>query len=230
MIDIGIARFTDATYQENITWKQCHNYSGSIYGFDREIPRSKFNYMGIIYVFDIRCSSNTKHSPPHIYGIGELRFINKEENRSRIYSNNEYNRFVYLGKNYIAKQQLILDDESAETIAMLEKMLCSGPKHFKRGDGLTKLSYERIMAFNPDAKPIRQRCSKCGQYKKGHTNCKYANSNIKFVRRKRCKICQEPLKQNGGLAHICPGIKKNIDFLKRVIKLITKYKSITKLN
>jgi hypothetical protein len=229
MLEIGISRFTDETYKENLKWKQAQNYTGSVYGFDREIPLSKFNYMGVIYVIDIRCSANTKKTPPHIYGIGELRFINKEHKCPDIYQNREYNRFMYFGEHYLTKQQLIIDKESQETITLLEKMLCSGPRHFKRGDGLTKLSYERIMSFNPSAKPIKQRCSKCGKLKKGHV-CKKEHSKIRFIRRKRCKICQNPLKQNGGLAHICPGRKKNTEFLKQVIRLIEKYKLITQLN
>ena len=76
MKQIGVTRFTDETYEENKRWKQSREYNGSIYGFDREVSIDNFNYMGTIYTIDIRCSPNTKKSPPHIYGIGVIRFFN----------------------------------------------------------------------------------------------------------------------------------------------------------
>lgn len=226
MKQIGVTRFTDDTYNENMLWKKTKNYNGCVYGFDREISLSNFDYMKEIYTIDIRCTKNTKLSPPHIYGIGKIRFLTKPEWRSRIYSNEEYNRFVYKGDSYKTKEELIINMENKETIELLEKMLCTGARHFKRGDGLTKLTYERMMSYNPNAKPIPQRCSKCGALKKGHTNCKKKDSKVKFIKRKRCKICQEPLKQHGGLAHICLGRKKNIEFLEKVLKLLKKLDKI----
>jgi len=228
MKQIGVTRFTDDTYKQNKLWKEIKKYNGCVYGFDREISLSNFNYMDEIYTIDIRCTPNTKKSPPHIYGIGKLRFITKPEWRSRIYSNQEYNRFVYKGDTYKTKEELIINEENKETIELLEKMLCTGARHLKRGDGLTKLTYERIMAYNPDAKSIPQRCSKCGALKKGHKNCKKKDSKVKFIKRKRCKICQEPLKQNGGLGHICPGRKKNTEFLKKVLRLLNNFDEMNK--
>lgn len=223
MKQIGVTRFTDDTYNENMLWKKTKNYNGCVYGFDREISLSNFDYMKEIYTIDIRCTKNTKLSPPHIYGIGKIRFITKPEWRSRIYSNEEYNRFVYKGDSYKTKEELIINKENKETIELLEKMLCTGARHFKRGDGLTKLTYKRMMSYNPNAKSIPQRCSKCGALKKGHTNCKKKDSKVKFIKRKRCKICQEPLKQHGGLAHICLGRKKNTEFLKKVLILLNNF-------
>jgi len=223
MKQIGVTRFTDKTYSENQSWKKARQYDGCVYGFDREISLTKFKYMDTIYTIDIRCTRNTKESPPHIYGIGKIRFITKPEWRSRIYENHQYNLFVYKGDQYKNREELIVDPENKETIELLEKMLCSGAKHFKRGDGLTKLTYERIMSYNPNAKPIPQRCSKCGALKKGHMNCKKKDSKVKFIKMKRCKICQEPLKQKGGLAHICPGRKKNTEFLKKVLRLLNNF-------
>tara|TARA_B000000475_G_C15996959_1_gene447332 strand:+ start:1205 stop:1879 length:675 start_codon:yes stop_codon:yes gene_type:complete len=221
MKQIGVTRFTDETYEENKRWKQSRKYNGSIYGFDREVSIDNFNYMGTIYTIDIRCSPNTKKSPPHIYGIGVIRFLTKLEWRTRIYSNQEYNRFIYKGDKYKTRDELIMENkENEETIEILEKLLCTGPRHFKRGDGLTKLTFERIMSYDPDAKSIPQRCSKCGALKKGHKICKRKHAKTKLIKLKRCKICQGPLKQNGGLAHICPGRKRNTELLKRVLLLL----------
>ena len=158
-----------------------------------------------------------------IFNRKKLRFVTKPEWRNRIYSNQEYNRFVYKGDTYKTREELIINEENKETIELLEKMLCTGARHLKRGDGLTKLTYERIMAYNPNAKPIPQRCSKCGALKKGHKHCKKKDSKVKFIKMKRCKICQDPLKQNGGLGHICPGRKKNTEFLKKVLRLLNNF-------
>ena len=221
MKQIGIARFTDTTYSENQSWKERKQYVGSIYGFDREVSTTSFDCLQEIYTIDIRCSPNTKSSPPHIYGFGKIKCVTKKEWRSRIYTNHEFNRFVYKGTTYIKKEDLTIDKESKETIEHLEKLLCSGARHFKRGDGLTKLSYERIMTYDPNRKPIPQRCLKCGLMKRGHT-CTKKDSKVRLSFPKRCKICHDPLKQNGGLAHICLGRKRNEEFLRSVLRLLDK--------
>tara|TARA_B110000003_G_scaffold1961_4_gene2088 strand:+ start:1734 stop:2417 length:684 start_codon:yes stop_codon:yes gene_type:complete len=223
MKQIGVARFTDETYKENLAWKEKKQYTGSVYGFDREISTKNFDYMGEIYTIDIRCSKNTKKSPPHIYGIGKIRCITKREWRSRIYSNHEYNRFVYKGDTYKSRDELVkMNKENNEIIETLEKLLCVGARHFKRGDGLSKLTYDRIMSHDHEAKPIPQRCSKCGLLRRGHV-CKKKNSKIRIKFIKRCKICHDPLKQHGGLAHICLGKPKNKELLKKVLKLLDRY-------
>ena len=222
MKQIGVTRFTDDTYKENIEWKKRKQYNGCIYGFDREISLVDFNCLNEIYTIDIRCSPNTKKSPPHIYGIGKIKCITKKEWRSRIYTNHEFNRFVYKGDKYISRENLVINEHNKTTIEQLERLLCSGPRHFKRGDGLSKLSYERIMTFDPNRKPIPQRCSKCGLLKRGHI-CKKKDSKVKISFPKRCKICHDPLKQNGGRAHICLGKKQNKEFLRNVLKLLDNF-------
>jgi hypothetical protein len=222
MKQIGVTRFTDITYSENKEWKHRKKYNGCVYGFDREISMTDFNYLNDIYTIDIRCSPNTKKSPPHIYGIGKIKCISKYEWRSRIYTNEAFNRFIYKGNKYINRNDLIANEENKKTIENLEKLLCTGARHFKRGDGLSKLSYERIMTFDPNSKPIPQRCLKCGLLKRGHI-CKKKDSKIKISFPKRCKICQDPLKQNGGRAHICLGRKQNREFLICVLRLLDNF-------
>ena len=39
-IQIGVARFDLKTWNENIKWRRKTNYSGCIYGVDKEIPKS----------------------------------------------------------------------------------------------------------------------------------------------------------------------------------------------
>lgn len=219
MKQIGVTRFTDDTYNENQEWKKRKQYTGCVYGLDREISMLDFNYLKEIYTIDIRCSPNTKKSPPHIYGIGKIKCVTKYEWRSRIYTNHEFNRFVYKGDKYLSREELVVNNENKETIENLEKLLCTGAGHFKRGDGISKLSYERIMTFDPNRKPIPQRCLKCGLLKKGHV-CKRKDSKVKISLPKRCKICQDPLKQHGGRAHICLGRKQNKEFLRKVFKLL----------
>ena len=226
MKQIGVTRFTDKTYSENQQWKYRKQYKGSVYGFDREISMVDFDCLNEIYTIDIRCSKNTKQSPPHIYGIGKIKCITKPEWRTRIYTNQMFNWFVYKGTKYLSRKELVVNEKNKETIEGLEKLLCSGPGHFKRGDGLSKLSYERIMTYDPNRKPIPHRCLKCGLLKRGHV-CQRKNSKIKLSFPKRCKICQDSLKQHGGRAHICLGRKKNKEFLKNVLLLLDNFDKIT---
>ena len=55
MKQIGVTRFTDDTYNQNKLWKEIKKYNGCVYGFDREISLSNFNYMDVIYTIDITC-------------------------------------------------------------------------------------------------------------------------------------------------------------------------------
>lgn len=227
MKQIGVARFTDDTYRENLEWKKRKQYKGCVYGFDREISVKDFDCLQDIYTIDIRCSPNTKKSPPHIYGIGKIRCITKMEWRSRIHDYHEFNRFVYKGTKYLTREELITNDKHKQTIENLEKLLCTGAGHFKRGDGLSKLTYERIMTFDPNRKPTPHRCYKCGMIKKKH-KCKKKDSKVRICFPKRCKICHNPLKQHGGRGHICLGRKKNKPFLFDVLSLLKHFDNINR--
>ena len=133
MKQIGVARFTDETYGENQEWKYRKQHKGCVYGFDREISMTDFDCLNEIYTLDIRCSKNTKQSPPHIYGIGKIKCMTTPEWRSRIYTNEMFNWFVYKGTKYLSREELMINEKNQETIKGLENLLCSGPRHFKRG-------------------------------------------------------------------------------------------------
>ena len=40
-IQIGVVRFNKKTWGENKAWKERNNYTGCVYGMDKELPKIK---------------------------------------------------------------------------------------------------------------------------------------------------------------------------------------------
>jgi len=74
-------------------------------------------------------------------GIGMVRnhaIVNKHQ----VYSNGNYNRYVYVGKNRIDREDMT-DDE--ETIMQVFDILCfKGNRHMKRGQGLKSFPVDML--------------------------------------------------------------------------------------
>ena len=102
-------------------------------------------------------------------------------------------------------------------VLFLENILFTGSHHFKRGNGCTIITKDRIAQADYYSRPIKRRiyrCKICGKKKKGHT-C--SGKRVKLVPlEKKCKICFQVKK-----GHICPGIKKNLILLKVVLNFFS---------
>ena len=159
-------------------------------------------------------NSKGKQKTGKIGGIGLIHNRMKSQNRSRIYDNQNYNRYVFKSEYHIDREALLAKDK--ETIQLLEKILFTGPKHMKRGTGISVLSYEKISTFDPS--PIPHMCNICGQLKKGH---KCPNKRISADYSLNCKLCGQKKKQNGGYGHNCPRLtinKKNLILILNLFK------------
>lgn len=205
---IGTVRFTNKTYQENLEWKDRKNHKGCIYGLDTKVTNS-INKGSYIFVIEM---NNYKNK---IMGIGLIKNITIPMNRSRIYEEEVYNQYVYKGKNHITRENLLEIDK--DMILFLENMLFRGAHHFKRGNGCTILTSDRISQAEYYNRPIQKRvyrCNICGKIKKGHI-C--PGKRVKLVPlEKKCKICFQVKK-----GHICTGIKKNLILLNIVLKFFS---------
>ena len=90
MIQIESVRFNTDTWRENQCWRLENNWEGCIYGLDKQIPE-KVPYGSSIYIIEMNNTTN------QIMGIGKIKYIMLSENRTKIYRNENYNRFVYKG-------------------------------------------------------------------------------------------------------------------------------------
>lgn len=210
-IIISTTRFTEKTFNENIQWKKDKNWVGCSYGITKELSTDSIPYGSYTFVIEMvndipnpSLGKNSKNKLKFgiIGGIGLIQNRMRSEDRSRIYNDQNYNRFVFKSKYHVGRDFLIKHHK--DTIELLEKILFTGSKHMKRGDGITVLSYEKIATFDPT--PIPQLCSICGLLKKGH-KCpgKRVSTDYTLI----CKRCGQKKKQNGGYGHECPALKKN---------------------
>lgn len=210
---LGTVRFTNETYQDNLDWKARKKWKGSCYGFDKQMPKS-ICVGENVYIIEMNNTINK------IMGIGLIKNIYKSSNRSRIYKNESYNRYVYKSKFHITLNEILLKDRKNQLIIdFLENILFYGGgekgKHFKRGHGCTVLSFDRIATQGNIIKktPTQYKCRVCGLPKKGH-KCSGEIKKKNFIV-KRCKYCKKKLKQNHG--HICKVYKKNEKLLKVIL-------------
>ena len=127
-MEICVTRFTDTTYNENKTWlnKNC------IYGTPVKIKNSILPDSTILVIE----MNNTKNK---IEGIGIIKNNLTPENRKyyKIYSDNNYNRFIYKSNNRIDKDDFTSSEK--EVLTKLEQFLFKTPYHCKRGQGIQKI-------------------------------------------------------------------------------------------
>ena len=127
---ICVTRFDNKTFEENKNWKQKNNEIGCIYGSPIKISDKILPYEKIL-VLEMNNSINK------IAGIG---IINNElvikdiKKKYRIYSDNNYNRYIYKSDLYINMYNLSTKDK--KIINDLEYLLFKTSKHCKRGHGI----------------------------------------------------------------------------------------------
>ena len=205
---IGTVRFTNKTYEENLKWKERKKHKGCIYGLDTKIT-DKINKGEYIFILEMNNDKNK------IMGIGLIKNITIPSERSRIYEDEIYNNYIYKGKKHITREKLM--EIKADIVLFLENMLFRGSHHFKRGNGCTIVTKNRISQAEYYSRPIQKRvyrCKICGKMIKGHT-C--PGKRVKLVPiEKKCKICFQVKK-----GHICPGIKKNLILLNLVLEFFS---------
>tara|TARA_B100000035_G_C21033108_1_gene569437 strand:- start:1650 stop:2315 length:666 start_codon:yes stop_codon:yes gene_type:complete len=192
---IGTVRFNNKTYIENLNWKHKKDFIGCAYGLDKKIPS---NINKPIYVIEMNNTVNK------IMGIGKIKNI--QSNRTRMYKEERYNRYLYKGQYFISRLDIIKNiDKGDIVLKLLENELFRGATHFKRGQGCIIFPWERIARIGQKAEMQKRkyRCGKCGLIAKNHI-CKNKLLKIKKIN-KKCKICGKVKK-----GHICQAIKKNI--------------------
>ena len=100
---IMTTRFNQATWSENVAFRQRHNKFGCIYGTPEQ-NNSKFNDDSILFVLEMNNETNK------IMGIGMIKNITHVK-KYRIYNDDNYNRYAYTGKYRIDREEVKEDDE-----------------------------------------------------------------------------------------------------------------------
>jgi len=204
---ITVARFNELTYEENKKYRSKSSFN-CIYGFDKEISRT-IPYESYVYVIEMNNTTN------EIMGIGKIKNVLKDENRRRIYENENYNRYVYNGKHRIGRLELL--DKNVEIIESLERILFKGARHFKRGHGLTVVPHNRFGCVYKKKKRKQTRCTICDKVGHNKTTCPHKGEKkkkkpVRNYYRKRCDKCGQIEK-----GHICPALDIDTNKIKCIL-------------
>ena len=126
MIPIVTTRFNDATWRENVEFRE-KNHLACVYSVSKKLSET-IDYNGVVYVVEMNNSEN------QIQGIGLIR-NHPLVKRYKVYTDNHWNRYCYIGHYYIAR-----DTMQDDFLIPLETILFKGKSHLKRGSGMTTLT------------------------------------------------------------------------------------------
>lgn len=127
-ISILSSRFSTDTWTENEQYRNRRNIHGCIYGCPLRIS-SKIHVNTIAYVLEMNNTTN------QIEGVGIIRNYPNFEQPPWIYTNNNYNRYIYQG-DYRMDREAIMR-YNTELVEAIENICFKGKTHLKRGAGLT---------------------------------------------------------------------------------------------
>ena len=119
---IATTRFNDKTWNENSNYLTQHPAMGCIYGTCEQIS-TQIHQEGVLFVLEMNNEQNK------IMGIGMVR-NHPITRKHRIYSNEEYNRYAYIGRHRIDRSEM---SEEEEIIMQTFDILCfKGARHLKK--------------------------------------------------------------------------------------------------
>jgi hypothetical protein len=126
------SRFNNETWNENHEYRMRHKTIGCIYCTPERISQA-IPLDAIIFILEMNNDTNK------IIGVGMVR--NRPIcDKYYVYKEGNYNRFVYVGKTRISRDEMT---EEEEEIMKLFDILCfKGNKHMKRGHGLKSFPIE----------------------------------------------------------------------------------------
>ena len=131
IMELYVTRFNDITYKENKDWILKNNETGCIYGTPIKLSPTLLPNSNII-VIEMNNSINK------IEGIGIIKNkLHYDKKKYKIYSDNNYNRFIYKSNLYISRNNFTNFEDSI--IKNLEKILFKSHYHCKRGQGIQSI-------------------------------------------------------------------------------------------
>jgi hypothetical protein len=128
------SRFNTQTWNENLEFRKTHPKVGCIYSSPTMIT-TDIPIDNVIFMLEMNNDTNT------IMGIGMIR-NHPTYNKYRVYDSGNYNRYAYLGRNRIDREEMSSEEE---TIMRVFDILCfKGNRHMKRGNGLKLFPLEML--------------------------------------------------------------------------------------
>lgn len=147
MLYIATTRFDTETWKENCNYKSKHNIDGVIYGTNIRI-RCSHSAGSLFFVIEMNNQTNK------IEGIGLIRNQLVLDNRYNIYSNGDYNRYIYKGDYWLSRDKVVYYDK--DLVDIFEQILFKGKSHLKRQSGISVVSSLLFEKWDYNDEKIRE--------------------------------------------------------------------------
>jgi hypothetical protein len=129
---VCITRYNNATWAERTAWLAANPDYACIYKSPVPI-KSDIPYEAPLFVLEMNNDTN------QIMGIGRIVNEIRADRSYRIYTDQNYNRYTYLGRQRLDRAVIMQSRANARIIETLERMLFYGGRHAKRGQGIHEL-------------------------------------------------------------------------------------------
>ena len=126
MYGLATTRFNNKTWEENRDWREKNNHKGAIYGCPSQIKAGE-----LLFILEMNNEKN------HVEGVGLIRRQLVCDKYYKIYSDGNYNRYIYKSQYRIDRSELNKQEE--KVVAMFDILLFKGSRHLKRGQGVTSV-------------------------------------------------------------------------------------------
>lgn len=144
---IVTTRFNNETWMENEQYREKHHPAlGCAYGVPTRTTNT-FTGDDVLFVLEMNNSNN------RIMGIGMVK--NQPVMRSRqynVYENQEYNRYVYLGKTRIDRESM--NEEEEEIMKVFDILCFTGKRHQKRLSGIKAFPMDMLYKMSQRSKEL----------------------------------------------------------------------------
>ena len=125
--NIYTTRFNDKTFEENRRFCIKTPKIGCIYSSSVTIGQN-VQIQSILFVLEMNNEKNK------IMGIGMIKNNNPIYNKYKIYEEEQYNTFAYVGKYRIAREEMTEEEE--EIMKVFDILCFTGSRHLKRLKGI----------------------------------------------------------------------------------------------
>lgn len=146
MFHIASTRFNNDTLAQNMAYRLKTGES-AIYGTGFQI-NVKYSIGAILFVFEMNNDEN------RIEGIGIVTNNTVFDKKHKIYNDSNYNRFIYRGKYWISREQILANDP--EIVEIFDKILFKGKSHLKRQTGITVVTEKLVLKWKYDLDTLKR--------------------------------------------------------------------------
>lgn len=131
---VCITRYNNQTWAERTAWLAANPEYKCIYKSPVAI-KSNIPYEAPLFVLEMNNDTN------QIMGVGRIVNEIRADRSYRVYAEQNYNRYTYLGRQRVDRADILRQKEHVPVIETLERMLFYGARHVKRGQGIHELPH-----------------------------------------------------------------------------------------